>query len=133
MVKSKAGRREKESPKLDIDRRKVTVRREEARRQFIDEAYETVYIPSYINLIFPKYPVTVHAFTNVLDQISPAVWAVNDLGIEHAKTQKPLMGLKDFAKVLIDRGLVTNAKGESVTSAAADLTMTEHYFLKVGS
>ncbi|MBC7531789.1 MAG: hypothetical protein H7318_09440 [Oligoflexus sp.] len=133
MTKSTDTRREQELSKLDIDRRKTMSRRDDSRRQFIDDAYSKIYIPSYVNLIYPQFPVNVHAFSNDIEELSPAEWAVNNLGLEHAKAKKALMGLKEFAKVLVERGLVTNADGESVSMKDADLEVTNIYYLNTGT
>ncbi|MBC7530442.1 MAG: hypothetical protein H7318_02625 [Oligoflexus sp.] len=133
MVHSKDTRRETKLGDLDIDRRKVSARRDDSRRKFIDEAYKTIYIPAYVNLIYPNFPVKIHAFSNLIEELSPAEWVVNTLAVEQAQSAMPLLGLREFARILIDRGMVTNSKGENISAKNADLTATDCYFLKTGT
>ena len=127
-------RRETESSKLDIDRRKNDARRDTQRRPWLGRAYEDIYITSYVNAVHPRFPAKVHAFSNLEgeSELSPAEWAVAEMAIEDARSTKALRSLAVFAGEMIRRGLVVDEAGQAVMKLG-ETKDVEHYQLRTGT
>jgi len=114
MTKPVDSRRSKDSGKLDIDRRRYAERRDDGSRLWLSRVYESIYIANYVNAIFPKFPVTVHAFSNIEAELSLAEWTAANLGVSDAKAGACLKTIRAFATHLINLGLVVDDKGATI-------------------
>jgi hypothetical protein len=120
MPKAKRDRRTKDSGKLDIERRIGMDRREESSRIMLDQAYEDIYIKNYVNAIYPKYPVKVHAFSNMEQELSAAQWAAANLAVADAQGGAALRTLRGFVMCMIQSGFVVKADGTVASQEALE-------------
>ncbi len=114
MSQSKEARRQIDSGKLDIDRRRKDNRRSEDRRVWLDTVYEDIYVRSYVNQIHPRFQVSIHAFSNMDEEPSRGEWAANTLAIEDAQQARGMRSLSVFARDMIAKGLVIDSKGKEL-------------------
>lgn len=136
MAAAKDDRRSQELKDLDIDRRKSDVRRDDKRRPWLSKAYEEIYISSYVNSIYPRFPSKVHALSNLEgdSELSAAEWAVANLAVNDAEKSLALRNLRTFAAELIQKGLVVDEAGKPVmTDASGKAEGLDHWLLKTGS
>lgn len=131
MSKPKDTRRETESAKLDIDRRKNTTRRDEDQRLWLDSVYKDIYVRNYVNSIHPIFEVKVHAFSNIEKELSQAEWAANSLALTDVREMKKMRNVREFAQEMINMGHVVDSKGTPLkTTNNLDF---EDAFLRTGT
>ncbi len=134
MKSSNQDRRSEELKGLDIDRRKQEARRDGPRRLWLDKAYEEIYISSYVNRIYPRFPTEVHAFSNLVseNELSSVEWSIVEMAKADAEAQRAMRSLPAFANELIQMGLVMNEAGKAIMKLSANPEW-DHYLLKTGS
>lgn len=128
-------RRQKDLGKLDIDRRKGSARRDDDRRYWLDNAYETIYIPSYMNEFHVCFETKIHAFSNLFDEEpANAEWVAYEIAQMDARRKRCPRTIKDFALEMIRRGLVVDENGvELTTTNAPQINFMDHLRLKTGT
>lgn len=127
-------RRQKDSGKLDIDRRRSTGRRDDDRRLWLDNAYETIYIPTYVNRFHTCFEPKIHAFSNLFEEPAEAEWVAHELAQMDARLSRAPRTIKDFALEMIRRGLVVDENGvEFTTEIENQMPDMMHLLLKTGT
>ncbi len=126
------GRRSTPKTELDIDRRKTheNSRRDESRRVWLEEAYEHIYLPAYMNMFHPHFESRIHAFSNHAADPSPAEWQVHALAESDAQEKKTPRTVREFAREMIQKGLVQDEQGRKVEASSTNQWDASHLILK---
>lgn len=125
-------RRNTDSGKLDIDRRKQSEsRRDNDRRVWLDKAYENIYIPSYVNMFHPYFEAKIHAFSNQIEEPTKGEWIVHEMAEGDAGRSRAMRTIKEFALEMIARGLVVDEKGVEVKEKDPAKVSPEKFLLRI--